>query len=135
MNGLLEQYKELCHGWRHDDSDFSRFTNIFFATSILALVAPYLRSGVPAILTCGLGFVGVTYWFPVGLNFQHRSDIRWKRIREIEKELCYEVHLRIYQKRTQSSKLWHKIRHRHWRLVVWIIYVVAAGYVLFDKYC
>ena len=134
MNGLLEQYKELCHSWRHDDGEFSRFTNIFFATSILALIAPYLHSQVPAILTCGLGFVGMTCWFSVALNLQHRNDIRWKRIREIEKELDYDAHIRIHKERTQSSKLYHKLRHRHWRLVMWVIYMVAVVYVLFDKY-
>lgn len=135
---LLEQYRELCEGWRHDDDDFSRFTNIFFALSVVALTAPYLKgSEVPAWLTCVLGLTGMTYWFFMGRNFQHRMDIRWERIHEIECKLCYDVHRRIDRKRTQHGNIWYKpwnkIRNKHCRFAIWLIYIVAAIIVIIDK--
>ena len=135
---LLEQYRELCESWRHDDADFSRFTNICLPLSILALTAPYLKGDVPAWLTCGLGLVGMTYWFFMGLNYQHRFDIRWKRIHKIECRLGYDAHLWMDKKRKQHRKTWYmpwrKLRHKHWRVFIWLIYIVAGISVLCDKY-
>ena len=135
---LLEQYKELCESGRHDDDDFSRFTNIFFPLAVLALTAPYLKGEVPAWLTCLLGLTGMTYWFFMGLNFQHRMDIRWERIHQIECKLSYDAHLRMDRKRKQRRKAWYmpwrKLRHKHWRLIIWGVYIFAAIGIIADKY-
>lgn len=124
---LLEQYRELCAGWRHDDKEFSQFTRVFFALSVTALVVPYLKNGVPVWLTCALGWIGIAYWYFTGLNFQHRLDIRWKRIHEIEHILGYDAHLRLLKERQKCCRP----RHKHWRCIIFGIYTPLTITVFF----
>ena len=119
---LLEEYRELCQSYRQDDNWFARFTTVAFLPSIYVLIAPYIHDEVPALLTCFIGFVGMTYWWASALNYHERADIRWGRIRQIELELTFDAHVRIDRKRRESKSLLSQIRHRHWRHLIYGIY-------------
>ena len=83
-------------------------------------------------MSAPIGFMGMLYWFLTGINYDARADIRWKRIREIECILIFDVHRRIHRKRQEQGV---KVRHKHWRWVIFVFYFVVALIVCLHKHC
>lgn len=121
------EYQELCESWRHDDNWFNRFSAIVLPLSVIGLIVPYTENQAAGFLTCLFGILGMFYWYFSARNYQARSDIRWERIREIEDELDFDAHRRIHRMRQQRGI---KMRHRHWRLVIFIVYLIFAVIIL-----
>ena len=128
----LAEYEELCSSWRHDDNTFDRFSAIILPLCFVGLIVSYNdKTNVPAILSCGVGLLGMFYWYCTGINHQVRADIRWERIRQIECCFRFDVHRRIHNKRQLYGI---KLRHRSWRRIITLFYILAAVIVCVSKY-
>lgn len=124
---LLEEYREQCLCWKHDDDMFSKLTAILFPLSIAALTLPYLKPGTPKLLCVVGGLMLIAHWFFTSESFEDRSNIRWSRIHEIERILGFDSHLRIDRERQKS--VWKGVPLRR---LIFIVYIIIALFVTCD---
>ena len=121
---LLEEYREQCTCWRHDDNIFSKLTAVLFPLAIAALTIPYLKAGAPKLLCVIGGLMLMAFWFLSSRSFEHRSYIRFSRIHEIEQILGFDSHLRIDRERTKSI-----LKGKRLRSWMFGLYLVIAFFV------
>ena len=124
---LLEEYREQCLCWKHDDDIFSKLTAVLFPLSIAALTLPYLKAGPPKLLCVVGGLMLIAYWFFTSESIEDRSNIRWSRIHEIERFLGFDSHLRIDRERQKS--VWKGVPLRR---LIFIAYITIALFVTCD---
>ena len=124
---LLEEYKEQCLCWKHDDDIFSKLTAVLLPLSIAALTLPYLKAGPPKLLCVVGGLMLIAYWFFTSESIEDRSNIRWSRIHEIERILGFDSHLRIDRERLKS--VWKGFPLRR---LIFIAYITIALFVTCD---
>lgn len=126
-NRLLEEYRELGVCWRQDDDWISKWTSVLLPLSIAAVALPYLRVGAPKLLGATGGLTLITYWYLSSLISKRRFEIRFSRIREIERILGFDSHLR-YHRRIESSR----IKHQYLRQCVFRVYLAIAWVLTFE---
>ena len=129
----LAEYQELCSSWRHDDNTFDRFSAIVLPLCFVGLIVPYSndKADIPAILSCGVGLLGMFYWYCAGKNHDVRAETRWRRIRE--KECCFDfdAHRRIHNERKLYGL---NLRHKDWRWLITVFYLLVAVIVCVNKH-
>ena len=124
---LLEEYKELGLCWRHDDDWIAKLTAVLLPLSIAALTLPYLKGGVPKLLGVVGGLSLMAFWFFSTQICKRRFEIRFSRIREIERILGFDSHLRYHRESANR-----KLKHQRLRRCMFIVYIVLALFVACD---
>ena len=123
---LLEEYREQCLCWKHDDNIFSKLTAVLFPLAIAALTIPYLKAGAPKLLCVVGGLMLMAFWFLSSRSFEHRSYIRFSRIHEIERILGFDSHLRIDRERAKSVLKGKRLRSWMFGLYLAIAFFVTC---------
>ena len=131
---LVEEYKELGHSWRHDDTTTSKFTAILLPVCFAGLIAPHLKNTPPKLDLVIFSYLGgailMMFWFLFSRIQQHKLLIRFSRMYELERTLGFDSHLRFVRERSntrgksESLKLW-----------ITVIYMVGGAAITIVDYC
>lgn len=112
---LLEEYKELGNCWRHDDNWIAKLTAVLLPLSVAALTLPHLKGESLKLLCAVGGLTLMAFWFVSSRICKRRFEVRFSRIREIERIVGLESHLR-YHNHSQNTNIIFK----HQRLRCWM---------------
>ena len=118
---ILEEYKELGLCWRHDDDWISKLGAVLLPLSIAALTLPFLRAEIPKLLAVAGEVTLMTFWFVSSHICKRRFEIRFSRIREIERTLGFDSNLRYH--RESANRI---LKHQRLRWCIFIVYLVIA---------
>lgn len=114
---LIEEYRELGLCWRHDDNWIAKLTAVLLPLSIAALTLPHLNEGAPILLCAVGGSTLMAFWFLSSRICKRRFEVRFSRIREIERMVGLDSHLRYYN-HSQNPKIIFKHQRLRWWMFI-----------------
>lgn len=110
----FEEYRELSLSWRADDDRLSKLTTVLVPISFAAFA-------LNGLLAMWGGLLLMFYWWFAARITVKKIDIRCNRMREIEKELDFDAHLRYFKCRKKGV-----LKDAHIRGVLLAIYVIIV---------
>jgi len=120
----FEEYRELSLSWRADDERLSKLTTVLVPISFAAFA-------LNDLLSMGGGLSLMIYWWFAARITVKKLSIRFDRMREIEKELGFDAHLRYFRCRKKGV-----LKDSHIRgvlLAIYVIIVIVKATLFFDN--